>query len=243
MIAGAAESLLAALRDYGDALGIAFQIVDDVLDYGGTSAVIGKNTGDDFRERKLTLPVIHAVANSNSEERAFWERVIEKGDQREGDLDRAMAILAAHAFPQASIDAVDISPDALAVAGRNVADYQLGERIRLVESDLFAGVRNRRYDLIVSNPPYVKAASMATLPAEYRREPELALASGEDGLDLTRAILAAARKQLKPHGLLVVEIGHNRDELEAAFPDTPFPWLDTSAGDQYFFLLHHQELP
>ncbi|WP_300337796.1 50S ribosomal protein L3 N(5)-glutamine methyltransferase [Accumulibacter sp.] len=154
-----------------------------------------------------------------------------------------LAILAAHAFPEASIDAVDISPDALAVAGRNVADYQLGERIRLVESDLFAGVRDRRYDLIVSNPPYVKAASMAALPAEYRREPELALASGEDGLDLTRAILAAARKQLKPHGLLVVEIGHNRDELEAAFPDTPFTWLDTSAGDQYVFLLHREELP
>ena len=96
VIAGAAEDVVAALRDYGDALGIAFQIVDDVLDYGGTSAVIGKNTGDDFRERKLTLPVIHAVANSNSEERAFWERVIEKGDQREGDLDRAMAILATH---------------------------------------------------------------------------------------------------------------------------------------------------
>lgn len=96
VIAGASEDVVAALRDYGDALGIAFQIVDDVLDYGGTSAVIGKNTGDDFRERKLTMPVIHAVASSSSEERAFWERVIEKGDQRDGDLDRAMAILAAH---------------------------------------------------------------------------------------------------------------------------------------------------
>jgi len=96
VIAGASEDVVAALRNYGDALGIAFQIVDDVLDYGGTSAVIGKNTGDDFRERKLTLPVIHAVANSNSEERAFWERAIERGDQRDGDLDRAMAILAAH---------------------------------------------------------------------------------------------------------------------------------------------------
>lgn len=96
VIAGASEKTVTALRDYGDALGIAFQIVDDVLDYGGTSAVIGKNTGDDFRERKLTLPVIHAVARASGEERAFWERVIEKGDQRDGDLDRAMAILAAH---------------------------------------------------------------------------------------------------------------------------------------------------
>ncbi len=154
-----------------------------------------------------------------------------------------LAVIAAHAFPEASVDAVDISPDALAVARRNVADYELGERIRLVESDLFAGVRSRRYDLIVSNPPYVKAESMASLPAEYRCEPELALASGEDGLELTRAILAAARTQLRPGGLLVVEIGHNRDELEAAFPDTPFTWLDTSAGDQYVFLLQRDELP
>ncbi|WP_291994122.1 50S ribosomal protein L3 N(5)-glutamine methyltransferase [Candidatus Accumulibacter sp. ACC003] len=154
-----------------------------------------------------------------------------------------LAIFAAHAFPQASVDAVDISPDALAVASRNVADYELGERIRLVEGDLFAGVRSRRYDLIVSNPPYVKAESMASLPAEYRCEPALALASGEDGLDLTRAILAAARTQLRPGGLLVVEIGHNRELLEAAFPETPFTWLDTCAGDQYVFLLHRDDLP
>ena len=96
VIAGAPEDQLRALFDYGDALGIAFQIVDDILDYGGTSAVIGKNTGDDFRERKLTLPVIRAVALASDEERAFWVRVIEKGDQREGDLDHAMALLAAH---------------------------------------------------------------------------------------------------------------------------------------------------
>ena len=96
VIAGAPDALVRALYDYGDALGIAFQIVDDILDYGGTTAVIGKNTGDDFRERKLTLPVIHAVARANGDERAFWERVIEQGDQRDGDLDRAMAILKAH---------------------------------------------------------------------------------------------------------------------------------------------------
>jgi len=96
VIAGASEDQLRALFDYGDALGIAFQIVDDILDYGGTSAVIGKNTGDDFRECKLTLPVIRAVALASDEERAFWVRVIEKGDQREGDLDRAIALLAAH---------------------------------------------------------------------------------------------------------------------------------------------------
>ena len=154
-----------------------------------------------------------------------------------------LAILAAHAFPAARIDAVDLSPDALAVARHNVADYDLAARIRLVEGNLFAGLKSRRYDLIIANPPYVNAAAMATLPAEYRREPELALASGDDGLDLTRAILAGARRHLRPHGLLVVEIGHNREALEAAFPETPFTWLDTTAGDQYVFLLHREELP
>ncbi len=154
-----------------------------------------------------------------------------------------LAIVAAHAFPDARIDAVDLSPAALDVARRNVADYDLAARIRLTEGNLFAAIGKQRYDLIIANPPYVNAESMATLPAEYRREPELALASGEDGLDLTRAILAGAGKHLKPHGLLVVEIGHNREQLEAAFPATPFTWLDTSAGDQYVFLLHRDELP
>ena len=154
-----------------------------------------------------------------------------------------LAILAAHAFPAARVDAIDISPDALAVAERNLSDYALSERIRLLESNLFTALGSERYELILSNPPYVNGASMRSLPAEYQREPELALASGEDGLDLTRAILAAARERLTPNGLLVVEIGHNRDELEAAFPETAFTWLDTAAGDQYVFLLHRDELP
>jgi len=154
-----------------------------------------------------------------------------------------LAILAALAFPEAAVDAVDLSPDALAVAKRNVADYGLESRVRLVHSDLFEGIGERRYDVIISNPPYVNAASMATLPQEYRREPELALASGEDGLDLVRRMLKEVREHLNPGGLLVVEIGHNRDELEAAFPDTPFTWLDTRAGDQFVFLLHREELP
>jgi len=154
-----------------------------------------------------------------------------------------LAIVAAHAFPAARVDAVDLSPEALAVAARNVADYGLAERIRLVEGNLFAGLKSRRYDLIIANPPYVNAASMAELPAEYRHEPPGALASGEDGLDLTRLILAGARKQLKPGGLLVVEIGHNRQALEACFPHTPFTWLETTAGDQYVFLLQRDELP
>lgn len=154
-----------------------------------------------------------------------------------------LAILAAQAFPEAAVDAVDISPDALAVAKRNVEDYGLESRVRLVQSNVFAGVGDRRYDVIISNPPYVNADSMAALPPEYRHEPELALASGKDGLDLVRRMLSEVRERLNPGGLLVVEIGHNRDELEAAFPNTPFTWLDTKAGDQFVFLLHRDELP
>jgi ribosomal protein L3 glutamine methyltransferase len=154
-----------------------------------------------------------------------------------------LAILAARAFPAAQIDAVDISTDALAVAKDNVADYGLQSRIRLLQSDLFSSTAHQRYDVIISNPPYVNAESMAALPEEYRREPELALASGEDGLDLVRSMLQEAHAHLNPGGLLIVEIGHNHDALEAAFPNTPFTWLDTNAGDQYVFLLHREELP
>ena len=154
-----------------------------------------------------------------------------------------LAILAALAFPESMVDAVDISPDALAVAQRNVADYDLATRVSLVESDAFAGIAGRTYDVIISNPPYVNAESMAALPEEYRREPQLALASGQDGLDFVRIILREAATHLNPGGVLVVEIGHNRDELERAFPDTPFVWLDTSAGDRFVFLLRQEDLP
>lgn len=154
-----------------------------------------------------------------------------------------LAILAALAFPNARVDAVDISPDALAVARRNVADYGLEGRIRRVESDAFAGIAGQRYDLIISNPPYVDAPSVAALPAEYRHEPALALGSGEDGLDFTRTILREAKRHLNPGGLLVVEIGHNQEALEAAYPDLPFTWLETRAGNQYVFLLQEADLP
>ena len=154
-----------------------------------------------------------------------------------------LAILAALAFPAAHVDAADISPDALAVARRNVADYGLADRIEPLRSDAFAALAGRRYDLILSNPPYVDAPSVAALPPEYRHEPAIALGSGEDGLDFPRVLLARARRHLNPGGLLVVEIGHNRDALEAAYPDLPFTWLDTRAGDQYVFLLRQEELP
>lgn len=153
-----------------------------------------------------------------------------------------LAILAALAFPDAHIDAVDLSSDALAVAARNRADYRLDERVELIESDLFAQLAGRHYDLIVSNPPYVNAESVATLPPEYQAEPALALGSGEDGLDATRKILATAHAHLKPGGLLVVEIGHNRDVLEAAYPALPFTWLDTTGGEQFVFMLRREDL-
>ena len=153
-----------------------------------------------------------------------------------------LAILAAHAFPNALVDAVDLSPDALQVAQRNVADYELQDRINLIQSDLFAQLSGKQYDIIISNPPYVDAASVSELPAEYLHEPKLALGSGSDGLDATREILKQAAAHLTAHGILIVEIGHNRDVLEAAYPDLPFTWLEVSAGDQFVFLLHRNDL-
>jgi ribosomal protein L3 glutamine methyltransferase len=153
-----------------------------------------------------------------------------------------LAILLALRYPAARIDAADLSPGALAVARRNVADYGLEDRVRLVRSDLFEALEGRRYDLIVSNPPYVKAASMRKLPEEYRNEPALALASGRDGLDHTRTILAEASPHLADGGRLVVEIGHNRAALEKAFPRLPFRWPATSAGRGFVFVLGKRDL-
>jgi len=154
-----------------------------------------------------------------------------------------LAILAALAFPEAKVDAVDLSAEALEVAKRNVADYKLTERVRLLQSDLFAALAGCEYDVILSNPPYVKAASMRKLPEEYRKEPVMALASGADGLDHARAILENARRHLKPGGRLVVEIGHNRKALERAYPGLPFEWPRTSGGAGYVFVLPREALP
>ena len=154
-----------------------------------------------------------------------------------------LAILSALAFPNAEVAAVDLSEDALAVAERNVADYHLTDRVELIQSDAFTKLAGRKFDLIVSNPPYVNAESVAALPPEYLHEPELALGSGEDGLDFTRIILREAKKHLTENGILIVEIGHNRDDLEAAYPTLPFTWLDTAAGDEFVFLLHAADLP
>ena len=153
-----------------------------------------------------------------------------------------LAILMAHAFPNAKIDGADISKDALEVAQRNVADYDLKERVRLVQGDLFAGLGKRKYDLIISNPPYVTAQAMRDLPPEYRHEPQGALAAGDDGLDIVRRILSGAKSHLKPNGLLAVEVGHNKDIMEAAFPDLPLIWLDTDSGEGKIFMLRREDL-
>ncbi|MDK4575156.1 50S ribosomal protein L3 N(5)-glutamine methyltransferase [Kingella kingae] len=152
-----------------------------------------------------------------------------------------LAIQMAEHYPVAEIDAVDISLDALEVAAINVEEYGLQDRINLIHTDLFEGL-DGTYDLIISNPPYVDAESVAELPEEYLHEPELALGSGEDGLDTTRQILLHAAKFLNPQGVLLVEIGHNRDVLERAYPELPFMWLETSGGDGFVFLLTREQL-
>lgn len=153
-----------------------------------------------------------------------------------------LAILAAHAFPNAEVDGVDVSDAALAVAQRNVADYGLQDQVELLQSDMLSALGGRQYDVILSNPPYVDAPSMDALPQEYRREPGLALASGSDGLDHTHTLIATAAQHLHPGGLLIVEIGHNRAVLEDAYPGLPFTWLEVSGGDEYVFMLTREQL-
>jgi ribosomal protein L3 glutamine methyltransferase len=148
----------------------------------------------------------------------------------------SLAVLAAMFYPEVSVDAADISADALAVARINVDRHALGERIRLVESDGLAAVTGP-YDLILCNPPYVNARSMAQLPPEYRAEPELALAGGADGMDFVRRLLRDAPSRLSGHGVLVLEIGNERAHFDAAFPQLEVVWLETSAGEDQVLLV------
>jgi ribosomal protein L3 glutamine methyltransferase len=141
-----------------------------------------------------------------------------------------LAILAALAFPEAEVDASDISEAALAVAQRNVGDYGLGDRISLIQSDLFDGLNRRQYDLVLANPPYVSDGRVAAFPREYAAEPAIAHAGGRDGLDIVRRILGQAAVHLTPQGALVVEVGSGREILERDYPHLPFLWLDTAAS-------------
>ncbi len=154
-----------------------------------------------------------------------------------------LAILLAHAFENASVDACDISLPALEVAHRNVVNYDLTDRVNPICSDLFAQLDGKRYDLIISNPPYVKTESMASLPDEYLHEPEIALAGGMDGLDVIRNIIRHASHHLTKNGLLILEIGHNRDTFEETFPQLPRTWLETSGGDQFVVMIKRSDLP
>jgi ribosomal protein L3 glutamine methyltransferase len=153
-----------------------------------------------------------------------------------------LAILASRNFPNARIDAVDISRDALDVAARNVADYGLEDRVTLHRGDLFKPLRETRYDLIISNPPYVDAQGMAALPRECRAEPKLAFDGGPDGLDIVRRILNEAAGHLTPQGGLLCEIGHGREPLEAAFPHLPLLWLDTEESEGEVFWIGAADL-
>jgi ribosomal protein L3 glutamine methyltransferase len=158
-----------------------------------------------------------------------------------------LGILLANAFPDAAIDVVDISADAIAVCNINIANYGLQDQVTAIQSDMFTALQDKKngykkYDLIISNPPYVDAPSMAKLPTEYRNEPQIALGSGLAGLDHTHTILREAAKHLNDEGILVVEIGHNRDALEATYPEVAFTWLEVAAGDQFVFLLTKEQL-
>lgn len=148
-----------------------------------------------------------------------------------------IAIASALAFPEARVDAVDISPEVLDVARINVTRHTVGDRVQIIESDVYAALGDRRYDLIVSNPPYVNAQEWRTLPAEFHAEPRLGLESGEDGLDCVRTILRDAARHLKPEGVLIVEVGSAAEALEAKFPDVPFCWLEFERGGDGVFLL------
>jgi ribosomal protein L3 glutamine methyltransferase len=154
-----------------------------------------------------------------------------------------LAVIAADLFPNAKVDAVDISVDALAVAARNVEDYGLGDRVRLIDSDLFQEIGTSRYDLILCNPPYVTDHALAKLPREYAHEPTLALAGGPDGLDVVRRVMAEADTHLNPQGLLAIEVGGGRPAVEREYPRVPLIWATTSAGDDMVFLVRAEDLP
>ena len=153
-----------------------------------------------------------------------------------------IAIACAAAFPEAKVDAVELSVDAMAVAKINVKQHQVEHRVRILQSDVFSALTDERYDIIVSNPPYVNAQELVNLPAEFQHEPKLALAAGKDGLDIVRKILSQAIDHLTENGILVVEVGNSAAAVDTAFAHLPFTWLTFANGGEGVFLLNQNEL-
>ena len=153
-----------------------------------------------------------------------------------------IAIALAQAFEQAQVDAVDISYEALEVTDININDYMLSDRVLPIQSDVFSGVEGQKYDLIVANPPYVDAEDMADLPREFHHEPELGLASGHDGLDVTRTILSEASNHLTDNGLLFVEVGNSMVHMDALYPNAPFEWIEFEQGGLGVFVISKKQL-
>ncbi|WP_290448924.1 50S ribosomal protein L3 N(5)-glutamine methyltransferase [uncultured Parasutterella sp.] len=154
-----------------------------------------------------------------------------------------LAIMLADLFPNAEVDAADISPDALEVAQINIEEYGLENRVFPMQSDVFSGLQGTKYDLIISNPPYVTQSAMESLPAEYCHEPALALEAGEDGMGVIQKIMDQAKEHLCDNGVLIVELGDNSDFFKARFPDLPVQWIKTSGGDEQVFLIKKEQVP
>ena len=154
-----------------------------------------------------------------------------------------LGIMMAHSFQNAIIDLVDLSEKALQVAEININHYGLNDRTELIQSDLFDALQDKKYDLIISNPPYVNQASVDSFPMEFLKEPSMALGSGEEGLDHTTRIINEAKRYLNDDGILIVEIGHNKEVLLNKFPTLKFQWLDVSLGNDFVFMLQKSQLP
>ena len=195
-----------------------------------------------YVDRRAIVPRSH-IAELLPESLSAW--LPRAGPRRVLDLctgSGCLAILAALAFPRARVDASDVSAGALALARRNITAYRLGARVRPVRSDLFDGLGDARYDLILCNPPYVPEVEMRRLPAEYRHEPRIALASGRDGLDFVRRLIKQAADHLVERGLLVVEVGNGRAAVERAFPLLEVTWLEAAAGPDFVFAATREAL-